>query len=151
MTEQQIKEVIELKTFCTNAALQVERALANQKQADQKLKDFLYELMQKIPSVQKDTLEECICAAILMPGGEVVRGHRHDSCYDVVRKRPAADREIICRALQGFVTSRNRFVDRYEGMALQRAAGKESAIHGELRGDQLFSEDLYMSHCEISS
>lgn len=92
--------------------------------------------------------EQCICAAILMPNGEIVRGHRHDSCYDVVRKRPNASREAIVAAVQGFVTSQNRFVDRQEAMQIQRAAGKESAMHGKLTGDILFSEDLYLAEWE---
>ena len=66
-----------------------------------------------------------------------------------------ADKEIcICAAIravteQGFITSRNRFVGREEAMRLHRAAGLKSAAYGELRGDILFSEDLYMQ--EIAS
>lgn len=45
----------------------------------------------------------------------------------------------MCRE-QGFVTSRNRYVDRYEGMNLQIAAGL--IIDGR-SGQPLFSEDLY--------
>jgi hypothetical protein len=43
---------------------------------------------------------------------------------------------------QGFITSRNRYVDREEGLRLQLAAGIESVAPGGYRG-QLFSEDLY--------
>lgn len=108
-------------------------------------------------------LEVCLCAAIRMPDGEVVRGHRHDNCYDVVRRRVAYRdvlagagsggktsesnrlREQIVKAEQGFLTSRNRFVDRREGMALMRASGLRSwhREDGLYRGDGLFSEDLY--------
>jgi hypothetical protein len=44
--------------------------------------------------------------------------------------------------IQGFVTSRNRFVTREEGMKLQITAGIPS-VGGGYRGNRLFSEDLY--------
>jgi hypothetical protein len=44
---------------------------------------------------------------------------------------------------QGFITSTNRFVDRFEGFRLQEAAGIESVAKDGYRGRQLFSEDLY--------
>jgi hypothetical protein len=108
-------------------------------------------------------LEICLCAAIRMPDGEVVRGHRHDNCYDVVRARLMPSlvldgaraggkvlrvrqmREAIIAAEQGFLTSRGRFVDRREGMALMRASGLPShySADGGYNGDDLFSEDLY--------
>lgn len=97
-------------------------------------------------------LEFCICAAIRMPDSEVIHGHRHDDCLNTVRKRPGHDRLAIVKAEQGFVTSHGRFVDRIEGMLIQRAAGRKSwyappgevlAEPRELHGDMLFSEDLY--------
>jgi hypothetical protein len=49
----------------------------------------------------------------------------------------------MCRE-QGFVTSRNRYVDRTEAMRLQVAAGIPSACGGRMEdGQLLFSEDLY--------
>jgi hypothetical protein len=53
-------------------------------------------------------------------------------------------REAIYAAEQGFITSRNRFVSREEGSALQRAAGIPSAQTGAPPSDMLFSEDLYL-------
>lgn len=44
---------------------------------------------------------------------------------------------------QGFVTSRNRYVDRKEAMRIQKEAGVESLDPGGYRGDELYSEDLY--------
>ncbi len=92
--------------------------------------------------------EFCICAAIRMPGGEVIHGHRHNNCYDVVRNRTGealVPREDIVHAKQGFVTSTGRFVDREEGMSIQRDSGRPSRYHkhGEYLGESLFSEDLY--------
>lgn len=101
--------------------------------------------------------EVCLCAAIRMPDGEVVRGHRHDNCYDVVRRRYKAKygdyiyaeaedaRLAIILATQGFLTSRGRFVDRREGASLMIASGLRShySASGEFNADGLFSEDLY--------
>jgi hypothetical protein len=99
--------------------------------------------------------ELCICAAIRMPDGEIIRGHRHNHCYDVVRQRANAkeNRENICQAKQGFFTTRNRFVDRQEGMRIQRTSGLPSSQwgDGEYRGDYLFSEDLYADNIAVDA
>jgi hypothetical protein len=80
-----------------------------------------------------------------MPNGEVIYGHRHNHCYDVVRDRTDVNREDIIKAEQGFVTSTGRFVGRKEAMQLQRNSGRPSRYgkNGEYVGDILFSEDLY--------
>jgi hypothetical protein len=87
------------------------------------------------------SLEICICAAIKLVDGRIIRGHRHDDCFHTAGKWKAS----ITFSVQGFMTSQNRFVDRKEAMALQRAAGIPSAMQSDypLRGDILFSEDLY--------
>lgn len=81
--------------------------------------------------------EICICAAIQLTDGRIIRGHRHDDCIQTALKWKVE----LPKHTQGFMTSFNRFVDRREGMRLQKAAGLNSA-HG-YRGDILFSEDLY--------
>lgn len=90
--------------------------------------------------------EVCICAAIRLPGGRVVRGHRHHHCFAAANamqyEDPITTRRIV-QAEQGFVTSRGRFVDRWEGRRLQDAAGVASVAVGGYRLDCLFSEDLY--------
>lgn len=86
--------------------------------------------------------EICICAAIRLADGRVIRSHRHSHAM-----RTAFDMRIptvdIRAAEQGFVTSHNRYVGREEGLQLQLAAGLPSADPGGYRGDLLFSEDLY--------
>jgi hypothetical protein len=96
--------------------------------------------------------ETVICAAIRLPDGRIFRGHRHSDCIHVARYtvnwnggvKPRDDRwdASMCED-QGFITSRNRYVDRKEGMRLQLAAGIESVAPGGYRGETLFSEDLY--------
>lgn len=88
-----------------------------------------------------DTPEICICAAVQTEEGIVIRGHRH---HDALRAAGLA----FCRPkhgedAQGFITSRNRYVDRREGRRLQEAAGIGSYAPGGYRGDLLYSEDLY--------
>lgn len=92
--------------------------------------------------------EICICAAIRMPDGVIIRGHRHSNCIATAYDMPRYKESWECPfgengEDQGFVTSRNRYVTREEGMALQVAAGLESAAEGGYRGSILFSEDLY--------
>ena len=86
--------------------------------------------------------EICICAAITDTTGYIWRGHRHSDCISSAME---AGRKIPMQKesdWQGFVTSKNRFVNRYEGYDLQISAGVESS-GGGYRGHRLFSEDLY--------
>jgi hypothetical protein len=85
--------------------------------------------------------EIVICAAVLTEEGKVFRGHRH---HDAMHAAGAAGYRVKRNGDdgQGFITLRNRFVDRDEGLRLQLAAGIQSAaIDGYRR--MLFSEDLY--------
>jgi hypothetical protein len=85
-----------------------------------------------------DALREfCICAAIQLADGRIIRGHRHDDCIQTAIKWKAQ----AFGHQQGFMTSHNRFVGREEAMQLQLASGIESA--NGYRGGILFSEDLY--------
>ena len=88
--------------------------------------------------------EICICAAILLTDGRIIRGHRHSNCIQTMVDWQDAGQVVEIQE-QGFMTSENRFVGRTEGMRLQKAAGARSCYSddGELRGDILFSEDLY--------
>lgn len=89
--------------------------------------------------------EICIVAAVKLPDGRIIRGHRHSDCYNNLRGRP--DRDSIFKQesqiIEGFLTSHNRFVDRKEGRRLQDEAGIPSADPTGFRGSILFSEDLY--------
>jgi hypothetical protein len=86
--------------------------------------------------------EICICAAIKIDDGKIIRGHRHHDCIAIIQANgigPIGSE----KGEQGFVTSANRFVNRKEGYQLQIAAGIKSIAVGGYRGDILFSEDLY--------
>ena len=90
--------------------------------------------------------EVCLCAAIWLDDGYVVRGHRHDDCIATVAKLVAAGRKVhghLRQDQQGFLTSHGRFVSREEGARLQNEAGVVSAMTGRPIQSLLFSEDLY--------
>jgi len=83
--------------------------------------------------------EVCICAALLLDNGYIVRGHTHADCYSVAKEfKPIEVKD------DGFVTSNNRFVDREEGMKLQLEAEIPSIrLSGFVHSTRLYSEDLY--------
>jgi len=83
--------------------------------------------------------EICICAAVIDSTGYIWRGHRHADCIGLIIENRRGYTES---SSQGFITSKNRFVDRYEGYKLQIEAGIPSASGG-YRGERLYSEDLY--------
>lgn len=84
--------------------------------------------------------EVCVCAAVRLDDGYVVRGHRHDDCI----LKAGAMGYYTTQEMQGFLTSRGRWVDREEGARLMREAGHYSAMtERRFDKDTLFSEDLY--------
>lgn len=93
-------------------------------------------------ALQRESMEVCICAALQLHDGRIIRGHRHDDCIQTMEKWHAAGQVVEIES-QGFVTSRNRFVGRRIGAQLQNAAGVNSAHYGRPVTDMLFSEDLY--------
>lgn len=97
------------------------------------------------PPLQRREREFCICAAVRLDDGRVIRGHRHDDCIQTALKWKSAGQDIgrIYQEQQGFVTSRGRFVGRQEAMQLQRAISDKAPAGHLLTGDVLISEDLY--------
>lgn len=85
--------------------------------------------------------EICICAAVKTECGQIIRGHRHADCFNYIFYGEM-DR-LKEKDAQGFITSRNRFVNRLEGRKLQDEAGIKSADKEGYQGNTLFSEDLY--------
>lgn len=85
--------------------------------------------------------EVCICAAVQLSNGELFRGQRHS---DAMQCAWTINPDLyITQEMQGFITSRNRFVSREEGAQLQNTAGVVSVKTGKPTEGQLFSEDLY--------
>ncbi len=67
--------------------------------------------------------------------GIVVCGRRHHNCYTILAKL-GIEYKGICE--QGFITSKDRFVNRYKGSRIAFKAGQISEI-----SDSLISEELY--------
>lgn len=60
--------------------------------------------------------EICICAAVRTPDGLIFRGHRHFDAMRTAIENSATKR--VTQDMQGFITTRNRFVTRAEGAEL---------------------------------
>lgn len=89
--------------------------------------------------IKEKDKEICICAAI-KTGNEIIRGHRHCDCF-VTMQRMNIERGK--GEIQGFITSKNRFVNRREAFNLQIEAGVLSADPNGYGENVLLSEDLY--------
>lgn len=77
--------------------------------------------------------------------GVVVEGHRHAdiirTVVNLIGKRTCTNGEDCTgESIQGFVTNKNRFVDRYEAMVI---AKKANQIISDTTFPELYSEDLY--------
>ncbi len=109
----------------------------------------------------KDIPEKIICAAVWYkeipvkkdipvgstnprncPTGLVFSGHRHGQCIytkcAVTGLRDCESGENV----QGFLTSKNRFVTRREALIIALDQGQVIDL-SDVRGDKLYSEDLY--------
>lgn len=80
----------------------------------------------------KDQTETIICAAIKTARNVIFRGHRHNDCIHTAYGVPTIIQNDIRNRTEGFITSKNRFVDRKEA----------HQIHFNKEGE-LFSEDIY--------
>lgn len=91
--------------------------------------------------------DSVVCAAIKMPDGYIIRGHRHSDAHRVASGVPrysAMNNKALIQ--EGFMTGDNRFVDRKEAYKIFVAAGEisvDEAMHPMAKRDELFSEDLY--------
>jgi hypothetical protein len=91
--------------------------------------------------------EFIICAAIRIDdSGKVYYGHRHNHCLEALCGELSwfMNRQEVSgiKKTQGFITSQNRFVDRKEGLVIA-LANDQVLGKKEIRGDELYSEDLY--------
>jgi hypothetical protein len=80
--------------------------------------------------------------------GIVVCGHRHNHCIDIMRslaqlRTVQFSPDGVGESIQGFMTSKNRFVDRQEAMGIAKTTGQvdETNLGNPMIG--LFSEDIY--------
>ncbi len=78
--------------------------------------------------------------------GYVICGHRHHNCYNTltnIRNDNGEYYRSVCTCIfDGFITSKNRFVDRTEAIKVAMNCGQIKKI-GRCNLNELFSEDLY--------
>lgn len=79
--------------------------------------------------------------------GFITCGLRHHNCIQTfaqIRGFPYSKKSlaILRTEIQGFLTNKNRFVDRKEAGAIAYAANQLKVDKFEI-GDELFSEDMY--------
>ena len=105
-------------------------------------------------------MEKIVASAIrFLPKGSkypiIVTGHRHCNCFEAIWNSKIDYDKKTCE--QGFMTSRGRFVDRYEAAEIAwrvRQVLEESDVYQKMYDDywengeltkayQLFSEDLW--------
>ena len=83
--------------------------------------------------------EYIICSAIKLKDNRIIGGYRHCDCLINLANKT----ESIGR-IEGFLTSKGRFVDRKEAYKIQHSAKINSfCIDGYSKIKELFSEDLY--------
>ena len=91
--------------------------------------------------------EFIICAAIKHKDtGKIYLGHRHNHCLEASNGELSwkLNREEISKIkrIQGFITNKNRFVDRIEALTIA-LANNQVLDKKQIRGNELYSEDLY--------
>jgi len=103
-----------------------------------------------------DIHDERILCAALMFRGRIVSGYRHHSCYETIAHilglDPSTDNSAFDkieglpgRDDQGFLTSKDRFVDRAEGFEIALRNNQLLLPYHEGQQRILTSEDLYMN------
>tara|TARA_R110000796_G_scaffold1673_2_gene6933 strand:+ start:9131 stop:9430 length:300 start_codon:yes stop_codon:yes gene_type:complete len=87
----------------------------------------------------KEVMPRAAHRPINTPGGVVVCGYRHGHCISQILPLTGERMFKLGDHVQGFLTNKNRFVDRKEGAKIWIANG------GELKYSKtdLYSEDLY--------
>lgn len=86
--------------------------------------------------------EYILCSAI-MYNGHMLTGYRHSSIFDTLDFFLGKD-NYEKPENRGFLTSKNRFVDRVEGYKIARANNQLSLEHCEGTDETLISENLYI-------
>jgi hypothetical protein len=90
-----------------------------------------------------DDFPQGFCRPANTDRGIVFCGLRHHNCMYVMIAITGKMQHEAGEEIQGFLTNKNRFVDRLEGLQIAITAGQveEVKLHNPLIG--LFSEDLY--------
>lgn len=125
--------------------------------SSKKPKQAIRDIVLKKTARMIDQPERILCAAVhvddlverknqCVPTGYVVCGRRHSDCYITLKIIDSSLANVKGRDSQGFMTSKNRYVDRIEALAI--AIEQDQIWHkmfkkGEVNEVGLISEDLY--------
>lgn len=95
---------------------------------------------------QNSIKEFIICAAILLDEtGKIYYGHRHQHCIEALDEELTwtMNRQEVAKVktTQGFITNKNRFVDRKEALVI--ALANNQVDEKKVNKTNLYSEDLY--------
>lgn len=88
----------------------------------------------------KTNIEYILCATIKVEfegKSTLILGYRHNNCFEL-GKLTEIPREVISNSIQGFLTSKNKFVTRKEASLIAFEAGQITE-----KIEILTSEDLY--------
>ena len=103
-----------------------------------------------IGSIDDERMEYILCAAIYYDDGKervhqplhiktgiVITGHRHCNCFQTLYEM-FPNREYIDKNIQGFLTNKNRFVNREWAARIAFNARQTSIQYGELTSERLY-------------
>ncbi len=104
--------------------------------------------------MRDDSTESIVCSAIHLDDGKkythqpiniqtgfIVAGLRHHNCgYTIYAITGDMKKRLQYKNTQGFLTSQNRFLTRYEAFVVAKDAGQIKNLH---KRKELASEDLY--------
>ena len=95
--------------------------------------------------IKNKNMEEFIICSVVKFDGHNVCGRRHSDCYNILKI--FVTKELLPgQDCQGFLTSKNRFVDRVEGLKI--AKENDQIWHDMEVKEFLTSEDLYWNKDE---
>lgn len=84
---------------------------------------------------------KCIHKPTNIEKGLVITGYRHCDCFEVISRIYPRDVFIKHGHTQGFLTNKNRFVDRVEAKLI--ATQTNQLLERASNGNELFSEDVW--------
>lgn len=95
----------------------------------------------ELPLLRPDVLEPRGFAPYNVDKGVVLCGWRHPNCLYQMVAITGKSSFVAGENVEGFLTSKNRFVDRQEGAIIALACGQIKELRYSQR--ELYSEDLY--------
>lgn len=96
--------------------------------------------LNRTPKIDFDEIPKAHVYPVNVDRGVVFCGHRHHNCMYMMICQYGLLQHEAGEEIQGFLTNKNRFVDRYEGAEIAIKAGQ---VREDFSSPRLHSEDLY--------